>query len=89
MCKREIKAEVYLSPKKNSRNIALGSVAQLGGRYPSKQKVAGLIPGQGTCLGCTFGAVGLHAKDNQLIFLSQTYVSLPLFLPPFPSLSSQ
>ena len=34
--------------------FALTSVAQLVGYHPSKQKVVGLIPGQGTRLGCGF-----------------------------------
>ena len=43
-----------------------------------KSKVTGLIPGQGTmCLG------------NRPMFLSCVYVSLPLFLPTFPSLKSK
>ena len=36
--------------------IAPIGVAQLVGHYPAKQRVTGLIPGQGNCLGCRFGA---------------------------------
>ena len=35
-------------------SLALISVAQLIGHHLTKQKVAGSIPGQGTCLGCEF-----------------------------------
>ena len=34
------------------RNLVLTSVAQLIACCSTKQKVAGSIPGQGTCLGC-------------------------------------
>ena len=34
---------------------ALTGVAQLVGHHPTKQKVAGFIPSQGTCLDCGFG----------------------------------
>ena len=34
--------------------IVLTSVAQLVRHRPTKQKVAGLIPSQGTCLSCEF-----------------------------------
>ena len=33
---------------------ALPGVAQWAGCHPGNQKVAGSIPGQGTCLGCGF-----------------------------------
>ena len=32
----------------------LTAMAQLVGCRPAKQKVAGSVPGQGTCLGCGF-----------------------------------
>ena len=33
-------------------NFALAGVAQWTERWPVNQRVTGLIPGQGTCLGC-------------------------------------
>ena len=36
----------------NWNKAALASVAELVGHHYPKQKVAGLIPGQGLCLGC-------------------------------------
>ena len=51
-----------------------------------KAKFVGLIPSQGTGLGCGFGPQW-GAYERQLInVLSQIDVSLPLSLPPFPSL---
>ena len=59
---------------------ALTNEAQLGEHCPVKWKVISLIPSQGTCLGCRPGPqFGVY--ERQLID-----VSLPLFLPPFPSL---
>ena len=43
---RSFKKYIHLGP------YQCGSVV---GRCPVKQKVASLIPGQGTCLGCGFG----------------------------------
>ena len=57
---------------------ALTSVAQLVEHCPTKQKVTGSIPSQGTSLGCRM--------DPQLMFIFHTDVSLPPFLPPFPTL---
>ena len=48
---------------------------------PTKQKVASSIPSQGTCLGCRPGPQWGMCKRQPHID-----VSLPLFLPPFPSL---
>ena len=48
---------------------------------PVKQRVAGSIPSQGTCLGCGPGPQ-YGASESQ----PHIDVSLPLFLPPFPSL---
>ena len=45
--------EYYTAIK--SKEAALASVAQLAEHDPANQKVAGSIPGQGTCLGCEFG----------------------------------
>ena len=49
--------------------------------WPVNRKVAGLIPRQGTCLGCRPGPQ-LGVCKRQPVSLSQ---SLPLFLPPFLS----
>ena len=52
---------------------------------PANQRVASLIPSQDTCLG--YGPDShLGACERQLMFLSHIVVSLPLFLPSFPSL---
>ena len=60
---------------------ALTSVAEWIEYQPANQKVTGLIPGQGTCLGCRMGPQ-CGAREWQ----PHTDVSLPLFLLPFPSL---
>ena len=57
--------------------FALAGAAQWIGRRPANQKVAGLIPSQGTCLGCSPGP-WLEACKRLLID-----VSFPLFLLPF------
>ena len=59
---------------------ALAGVAQWIEPWPVNQKVAGLIPRQGTCLGCRPGPQQ-GAQDWQ----PHTDVSLPLLLPLFPS----
>ena len=63
--------------------LALAGVAQWIERRPVNQTVAGSIPGQGTCLDC-----GPGLRADQCIFHTSSYtgVSLPVFLPPFPSL---
>ena len=44
-------------PKNLLKNIyALTRVAQLVGHHPAKQRVASLIPGEGTCQCCRFGS---------------------------------
>ena len=58
---------------------ALTSVAQLVGHHPEKQGVMGLIPSQGTCLGCGPGPqLGVYERQPHID------VSLPLcfFLSP-------
>ena len=67
--------------------IALAGVAQWIEHWPANQKVASSIPGQGTCLGCWPGYWLGGVRGNRLMSLSHVSVSLPLFLPPFPSLS--
>ena len=60
-------------------------MAQWIEREPVNQKVAGLIPSQGTCLGCCPGPQ-LGEYERQLIDVSLNIdVSIPL-LSPFPSL---
>ena len=61
----------------NLKNIALACVAHWIECRPVNQRVTGLIPSQGTCLGCTPGP--LHERYPHID------VSLPLFLPPFSS----
>ena len=61
--------------------LALTDEAQWIEHWPVNQRVTGLIPSQGTCLGCGQGPP-LGAWERQL----HTDVSLPLFLLPFPSL---
>ena len=58
-------------------SLALTSVAQLVGPHPANWKVAGLIPSQGTCLGCRPGPqlghvqkVGDRCFSITLLFLS-------------------
>ena len=66
-------------------DCTLAGVAQWVECQPVNQKVTGLIPSQGTCLGHRpdpgWGAV----RGSQMIFLSHINVSLPLFLSPFRS----
>ena len=47
--------------------LALTRVARLAGCHSAKRKVTGLIPGQGTCLGCGFGPqLEWHTRGNRL-----------------------
>ena len=55
---------------------ALAGVAQWVECWPVEQRVAGLIPSQGTCLGCGPGPQ-LGVCERQ----PHTDVSFPLFLP--------
>ena len=60
--------------------LALADVASWIERWPVNQRAAGLIPSQGTCLGCRQGPqLGRHGRQPHIA------VSLPLFLHPFPS----
>ena len=61
---------------------ALAGVAQWIEFRPTNQRAAGLVPSQGTCLGCRSGP-WLRVCERQ----PYTDVSLPLFLPLIPSLS--
>ena len=60
---------------------ALAGIAQWIEGWPEHQRVTGLIPSLGICLGCGPGPQG-GALERQ----PHIDVSLPLFLPPFPSL---
>ena len=58
--------------------LALASVAQLVRCHPARQKVAGWISGEGTCLGSGPSPVGARARGSRLVFLSHISVSLSL-----------
>ena len=60
--------------------VVLAGVAQWIKRQPANQKVASRIPNQGTCLGWEPG----H-QEGASEWKPHIGVSLPLFLPPFPS----
>ena len=66
---------------------ALSGVVPLVRHHSAKQKAtAGSIPSQGTCLGCGFGPqVRVRGEAIDRCF-SHINASLPLFLPPSPSL---
>ena len=62
-------------------NAPLAGVAQWIELQTVKQRVAGSIPSQDTCLGCRPGPqCRAHEKHPHI------GISLPLFLPPFPAL---
>ena len=63
-----------------TKTFALADVAQWIEYWPANQRVTSLIPSQGTCLGYGPGPQ-LGAYERQ----PHNDVSLPLFLPPFPS----
>ena len=63
------------------RLLALAAVAQWIECQPANQKVAGWIPSPGTSLGC-----GPGPQEETCERQPHIDVSLPLFLPPFPSL---
>ena len=56
----------------------------LSASQPVNQRVAGSIPSQGKCLGCGPGSQLGESKRQP-----HSDVSLPLFLPPFPSVNKQ
>ena len=61
---------------------ALDGVAQWVEHWPANQKVAGLIPGQGTCLGCRPGPQWGGGCERQLINVSLTLMFFSFFFPP-------
>ena len=77
----------YLLFNVSIRTLALTGVAQWIECQPARQKLAGLIPSQGTCLGCGPDPQ-LGAWERQLIYVSLTHrcfspslsLSLPLSL---------
>ena len=69
-----------LSFKKQKQEKALAGVAQWIESRTVKQRVAGSIPSQGTCLGC--GPGPQYGESERQPHIA---VSLPLFLPPFLS----
>ena len=60
----------------------MARVAQLVGHSPAKRKVAGSIPGQGTCLGCGYSPhlEGGGVSSNQSMFLLHQCFSPSFFL---------
>ena len=83
-CNTEIRqfcGESKDSPQLKSVNGALAGVVQWIEHWPANQRLSSSIPSQGTCLGCRPGPQWrMHERQPQID------VSLPLFLPPFPSL---
>ena len=62
-------------------------MAELSGHRPTKQKVGGSIPGQGTFLGCGPGPPSRACgKQPSTVFLLYIDVSLLLLLTPSPPL---
>ena len=87
LCKGRSKKKLTTLFSERDEALALTDEASLVGCHPEKGKVAGLIPGQGTCLGCGFSPLlGVPTRSNRSMFLAHIDVSLPLILPPFPSL---
>ena len=71
----------YFIMKIKILNFALAGVAQWIERWPENQRVTHSIPSQVTCLGC-----GPDSWWGPRASQPHTDVSLPLLLPPFPSL---
>ena len=71
---------IHRKNKTKQNKIALAAAAQWIERWLANQRVTGLIPSQGICLGCGPGPqLGVHERQPH------TDVSLPLFFPPFSS----
>ena len=74
-----------LMDNNQSTHRALAYVAQLVGDCPANQKVASVIPTQGTCQDCRFGRwSGCMEEATDRCFFFHVDVSLPLFSLPFP-----
>ena len=74
----------WIKTKRNRSIFAPAVVAQWIKCLPMNRKFSGSIPSQDTYLGYRLGS-GL-GTCNQSMYLSNIDVSLPLFLPPSPSL---
>ena len=71
--------QLYEAKALNIKKYALAGAAQWIEHQPANKRVAGLIPSQGTCLGCGPGPqYGVHEKQPYID------VSFPLSLPPLP-----
>ena len=70
----------HLKEEIKSIELALAGVAQWIELQPANQRVTGLIPSQSTSLSC-----GPGPQDGVCERQPHIDVSLPLFLPPFPS----
>ena len=66
-------------PQPQEERKALDGVAQWIEHRPANERVAGLTPSQGTCLGCELGQVFNREHERQ----PHIDVFLPLSLPPF------
>ena len=77
----EIVGESHKMTRTKKVSWTVTGVAQLVGRHPAKQKVAGSVPSQGTGLDCGFGPQ-VGAYEKQLIHVSLSHRCLS------PSLSS-
>ena len=75
----------YLFFKKKF-TLALADVVQWIECWPKNRRVTSSIPSQGTCLGCRQVPGWGHVRGNLLMYINHNDVSLPPFLPPFPSL---
>ena len=61
--------------------FAMAGVAQLVGRHPTKWRVTGWSPSQGTCLGCRFSPRSWWEATTQCFSLTLMFLSLSLSLP--------
>ena len=78
-CGQTKSAEILQTAALRCSIPALPGVAQWIEGRPVNRKVAGLIPSQGTCLGCRPAPpLGAHER--------QPHIDVSLFLTPFPSL---
>ena len=77
-------SSVYLFPSIKVLGIALTGVAQLVGNYPAKERIAGSIPSQGTCLGVgSIPRQGVFKKQPINVSVSHQCFS-PSLSPSFP-----